>query len=292
MNEPSHPPHVTFKTIAVDGLSLFYREVGPPDAPVVLLLHGYPTSSHQFRELMPRLAHYRVLAPDFPGFGFTSVPAERDYPYTFDALSRTLEAFLEALSVTRFAMYVFDYGTPVGMRYMLRHPEQVAAIVSQNGNAYVEGLGPAWAPIQRYWQEPTAENREALREFTLLDAIRGQYTHGTPDPAQIAPETYTLDTALSVRPGVQAAHLDLFLDYQHNVELYPEFQQVFRAQQYPVLAIWGKNDPFFLPAGASAFQRDLPGACVHFLDTGHFALETHLDESVERITAFLGQVLG
>jgi pimeloyl-ACP methyl ester carboxylesterase len=291
MTQASSIPHATLKTIEVDGLSLFYREVGPADAPVVLLLHGYPASSHQFRALMPRLARYRVLAPDFPGFGFTSVPKERRYRYTFDAFSRTLEAFLQALGVTRFAMYVFDIGAPVGLRYMLRRPEQLAAIVSQNGNAYVEGLGPGWAPIQRYWQEPSAENRKALRAVTSLAAVHEMYTHGTPDPSQVAPESYTLDAVLLARPGVQEAQLDLLLDYQHNVELYPEFQRVFRERQYPALALWGEHDDFFVPAGATAFQRDLPGASVHLLNTGHFALETHLEEIAGKMTTFLSGVL-
>lgn len=292
MIQASSIPHVTLKTIEVDGLSLFYREVGPADAPVVLLLHGFPASSHQFRELMPCLTRYRVLAPDFPGFGFTSVPPERKYQYTFNALSKTLEAFLEALGVTRFAVYIFDYGAPVGLRYMLRRPEQIAAIVSQNGNAYVEGLGPGWAPIQRYWKDPSAENREALRAATSLATIREQYIYGAPDPGQVAPESYTLDAALLARPGVQDAQLDLFLDYRHNVELYPEFQRVFRERQYPTLALWGENDDFFLPAGATAFQRDLPSASVHLLPTGHFALETHVGEIAAKMTTFLGEVLG
>jgi len=290
MTETRFIPHVALRTIDVDGLSLFYREAGPPDAPVVLLLHGYPASSHQFRGLMPCLTRYRVLAPDLPGFGFTVVPSERGYVYTFDALSGTLEAFLQALDVTYFAVYVFDYGAPVGFRYMLRHPEQIAAVVTQNGNAYAEGLGPSWAPLQRYWQDPSTENREALREATSLSATQQQYIHGTPDPAQVAPESYTLDAALLARPGVQEAQLDLFLDYQHNIEIYPEFQRVFREQQYPTLAIWGEHDDSFLPAGASAFQRDLPNTALHFLNTGHFALETHLDEIVREMNPFLSQV--
>jgi pimeloyl-ACP methyl ester carboxylesterase len=283
--------YASIHTVEVDGLKLFYREAGPADAPVLLLLHGFPTSSLMYRELMPRLAsRYRVIAPDLPGFGFTEVPAERKYSYTFDALAVTIGAFVEKLGLTRYALYIFDYGAPVGLRLALAHPERITAIVSQNGNAYEEGLGEeAWNPVQNYWRQPTQENRDALRAFLTLDSIRWQYTHGASDPARIAPETYTLDAALIARPGNQEIQLDLFGNYASNVALYPEFQRYFRERKPPVLAIWGRNDPFFIPPGAEAFRRDNPNATVTFLDTGHFALETHVDDIAAAIDDFLSK---
>jgi pimeloyl-ACP methyl ester carboxylesterase len=293
-SELSSTQHVSIHTVEVDGLKLFYREAGPADAPVLLLLHGFPTSSLMFRELMRRLSSsYRVIAPDLPGFGFTDVPSERKYSYTFDSLAVTVNAFVEKLGLTRFAIYVFDYGAPVGFRLALAHPERITAIVSQNGNAYKEGLGEeAWNPVQRYWQQPTQENRDALRAFLTLDSIRWQYTHGVPDPARIAPETYTLDAALIARGGNQEIQLDLFADYASNVALYPEFQRYLRQNKPPLLAIWGRNDPFFLPPGAEAFRRDDPNTTVTLLDTGHFALETHVDEIASAIDDFLSRSIG
>ena len=242
-----------------------------------------------FRELIPRLAdRYRVIAPDLPGFGFTEVPAERKYAYTFDALALTIEAFTEALEVNRYAIYVFDYGAPTGFRLAMAHPERVTAIVSQNGNAYEEGLGDAWGPIRKYWAEPTAENRDVIRQNVLtLEGTKWQYTHGVAVPESVAPESYTLDMALMERPGNQEIQLDLFLNYASNVKLYPKFQEYFRKFQPPLLAVWGKSDPFFLPAGAEAYKRDLPKAQVQFFDTGHFALETHVDEIASAILSFL-----
>lgn len=267
------------RTIEADGLKVFYREAGRPDAPVLLLLHGFPTSSHMFRTLMPRLAgKYRVIAPDLPGFGFTDVPESRSYRYSFDALARTALAFVDALGLTRYAIYVFDYGAPVGYRLALAHPERVTAIVSQNGNAYEDGLSDAWNPIQRYWQNPTTENRDALRGFLTLEGTRMQYLTGVANPDAVAPESYMLDQALLERPGNADIQLDLFLDYASNVKLYPEFQAYFRSAKPPTLAIWGKNDPFFIPPGAEAYRRDNPAAIVQLLDTGHFALETHADD--------------
>ncbi len=274
--------------IGADGVKVFYREAGPEDGPVLLLLHGFPASSLQYRELMLLLAdRYRVVAPDFPGFGFTEVPEDRSYVYTFDALAQTMLAFTEALGLERYALYLFDYGAPVGLRLAMERPEQVTAIVSQNGNAYEEGLGDAWDPIRRYWNEPTEENREAVREALSPEGIREQYTTGAPDPERIKPEGYTLDIALIQRPGNMDIQLDLFLDYANNVKMYPGFQQYFRQSQPKLLAIWGKNDLFFIPAGAEAFRRDLPAAEVKFLDTGHFALETHVQEVAAAIREFL-----
>jgi len=281
-------PRTLIHRIAADGVKMFHREAGPRDAPVVLLLHGFPTSSFQFRELIPRLAdRYRVIAPDLPGFGFTEVPNERRYKYTFDALAESISAFTNALSLKRYALYVFDYGAPTGFRLAMAHPERITAIVSQNGNAYEEGLGDAWAPIRRYWSEPTAANRDAIRKVLNLEGMRREYASGIPNPEVIAPEGYTLDTALLARPGNVDIQLDLFLDYANNVKLYPAFHEYFRKWKPPLLAIWGKHDPYFIPAGAEAFRRDNPNATVQFLDTGHFALETHVEEIAFSMRRFL-----
>ena len=273
-------PITTIQRIEADGVRLFYRAAGDPKAPVVLLLHGFPTSSFMFRELIPRLASdYRVIAPDLPGFGFTEVPSERNYVYSFDQLALTIEAFTQALKIDRYAIYVFDYGAPTGFRLAMAYPDRVTAIISQNGNAYENGLGDAWDPIRKYWAAPTPENRDTLRKSILTaGGTRWQYTHGVADPESIAPESYTLDTALFERPGNKDIQLDLFLDYASNIKLYPKFQEYFRKSKPPLLAIWGKNDPFFIPAGAEAFRNDIPGAKIQFLDAGHFALETHVVE--------------
>ncbi len=282
-------PVTTVHKVEADGVEVFYRAAGDPSAPVMLLLHGFPTSSFMFRELIPRLAdQFRVIAPDLPGFGFTEVPEERKYTYSFDALARTMEAFTDALGLNRYAMYVFDYGAPTGFRLAVAHPERVSAIVSQNGNAYEEGLGDAWGPIRKYWAMPTAENREVIgKNILTLEGTRWQYTHGVSKPESVAPESYTLDAALLERKGNKEIQLDLFLDYASNVKLYPRFQEYFRKSKPPLLAIWGKNDPFFIPAGAEAFQKDLPNAKVQFLDTGHFATETHVVEIAAAIRNFL-----
>jgi len=282
-------PVTSVHKIEADGVEVFYRAAGDPNAPVVLLLHGFPTSSFMFRDLIPRLAdNYRVIAPDLPGFGFTVVPAERNYTYSFDALARTIEAFTDALGLSRYAIYIFDYGAPTGLRLAMAHPERVTAIISQNGNAYEEGLGDAWGPIRTYWSAPTAENRDVLRQNILtLEATRWQYTHGVANPDSVPPESYTLDTALMERPGNKEIQLDLFLDYASNVKLYPTFQEYFRKSKPPLLAIWGKNDPFFIPAGAEAYRKDLPNARIQLLDTGHFATETHFVEIAAAIKEFL-----
>jgi pimeloyl-ACP methyl ester carboxylesterase len=281
-------PLTSHHRIQADGVHVFYREAGPADAPVILLLHGFPTSSFQYRELIPRLAdRYRVIAPDLPGFGFTEVPAERGYQYTFDALAKTIFAFTQALKLTRYAMYVFDYGAPTGFRLALMAPERVTAIISQNGNAYEEGLGDTWQPIQRYWREPTLEHRNAIRAGLTLEGMRHEYSVGIPNPDLIKPEGYTLDAALLARPGNVDIQLDLFLDYANNVKLYPKFQEYFRSAKPPLLAVWGKFDPYFIPAGADAFKKDIPTATVQFMPTGHFALETHLQEIVIAMREFL-----
>jgi pimeloyl-ACP methyl ester carboxylesterase len=282
-------PLTSVHSVEADGIQIFYRAAGDAAAPVLLLLHGFPTSSFMFRDLIPRLAdRYRVIAPDLPGFGFTQIPEGRKYVYSFDALAGTLEAFTEALGLDRYAIYIFDYGAPTGLRLAMGHPERVTAIISQNGNAYEEGLGDAWGPIRTYWSAPTAQNREVLRKNILtLEATRWQYIHGVENPESVAPESYTLDTALLERAGNKEIQLDLFLDYASNVKLYPRFQEYLRKSKPPLLAIWGKNDPFFIPAGAEAFRKDLPNALVQFLDTGHFATETHSVEIAAAIRGFL-----
>ena len=281
-----------YQRIKVDGLELFYREAGSKTAPAVLLLHGFPTSSHMFRNLIPALAErYHVIAPDLPGFGFSESPDRKKFRYTFENLTKVITRFTEAIGLERYAIYVFNYGAPVGLRLALAHPERVTAILSQNGNAYEEGLSQGWNPIQKYWKEPTEANRAALRDFLKPEATKWQYTHGVQDETLIAPETYQLDSALLSRPGNDEIQLDLFLDYASNVALYSKFQEYFRARRAPILAVWGKNDPFFLPEGAEAFKRDNPGTEVKFFDTGHFALETHHEEIAAAILDFLGRKL-
>ena len=275
-----------------DGKKIFYREAGARSAPTILLLHGFPTSSHMFRNLIPALAeHYHVVAPDLPGFGFSITPDRNTVRYNFENLAKVIGKFTETIKLERFALYIFDYGAPVGLRLALAHPERITAIISQNGNAYEEGLSEGWNPIQKYWKEPTEENRNALREFLRPEATKWQYTHGVADASQVAPESYTLDAALLARPGNDEIQLDLFLDYATNVALYPKFQEYFRTKRPPLLAVWGKNDPFFLPPGAEAFKRDNPNAEVKLLDTGHFALETHVEEIAREILDFLGRKL-
>jgi pimeloyl-ACP methyl ester carboxylesterase len=281
---------VAYRTVPVDGLNIFYREAGPANAPVVLLLHGFPTSSHMFRNLIPRLSdRFRLVAPDLPGFGFSDSPGRDKFDYRFEKLASVIGRFTEVLGLSRFAIYVFDYGAPVGFRLALAHPQRITAIVSQNGNAYEVGLSDGWNPIRKYWQEPTEANRQALRAFLAPDATRWQYVHGVADESLVAPESYTLDSALLARPGNDQIQLDLFGDYHSNVALYPKFQEYIRTHKPPILAAWGKNDPFFLPAGAEAFKRDNPAAEVRFFDTGHFALETHVEQIGDAMREFLGR---
>ena len=281
-----------FQHATIDGTKIFYREAGPKTAPTILLLHGFPTSSHMFRDLIPALAdRYHVVAPDLPGFGFSDTPDRKQFRYTFEHLAKVIGSFTQAIGLDRYAIYVFDYGAPVGLRLALAHPERITAIISQNGNAYEEGLSEGWNPIQKYWKNPSAENRAALREFLKPEAVKWQYLHGVQDSTLVAPEAYELDSALLARPGNDEIQLDLFLDYASNVALYPKFQEYFRAKRPPLVALWGKNDPFFLPPGAEAFKRDNPNAEVHFFETGHFALETHAEEIAHAISDFLGRKL-
>ena len=283
---------IAYRTVPVHGLKVFYREAGDTNAPTVLLLHGFPTSSHMFRGLIPALAEqFHVVAPDLPGFGFTDAPDRAQFTYSFDHLADVIDAFTEILGLNRYALYVFDYGAPVGLRLALRHPERITAVISQNGNAYLEGLSEGWNPIQKYWKEPSAENRAALRAFLSPDATRWQYMHGAPHPERLSPDAWTFDSALLARPGNDEIQLDLFGDYQSNVALYPQFQEYFRTWHPPLLAVWGKNDPFFLPAGAAAFKRDIPDSEIHLLDGGHFALESNGPEIASLILEFLARKL-
>jgi pimeloyl-ACP methyl ester carboxylesterase len=280
---------VSYETATVDGFHIFYREAGDPQKPHVLLLHGFPTSSHMFRTLIPELASdYHVIAPDLPGFGLSDAPSHDAFAYTFDHLAQLIGDFIEQIGLTQFAMYIFDYGAPVGLRVALRCPERVTAIVTQNGNAYVEGLSKAWEPWQAYWRNPTPQNREACRAALDPKVIRDvEYLHGA-DAMRVSPDGYMLDIAYLARPGADEAQLDLILDYRSNVDLYPKFQEYFRKYRPPTLAVWGKNDPFFLPPGAEAYRRDNPDAKVVFLDTGHFALETHSSDIAREMKSFLG----
>ncbi len=269
-------------------VNVFYREAGDPASPVLLLLHGFAGSSFMFRDLIPQLAdRYHVIAPDLPAFGFTEAPARGEYAYTFAQLAETIGRFTEALHLNRYALLVHDYGAPVGWRLALAHPQRVTALISQNGNAYEEGLGEAWAPIQQYWRDPTVENRNALSEFPTPAAIKWQYLEGVADQSLISPDGYSLEGMQVLRPGNAEIQLDLLLDYASNVEMYPQFQHYFRQYQPPLLAVWGKNDPFFMPAGAEAWKRDLPDAEIRFYDTGHFALETHAKEIGTAVRDFL-----
>ena len=282
---------IKYRTADVDGFNIFYREAGSPDAPKLLLLHGFPSASHMFRDLIPRLAdQFHLVAPDLPGFGRSDMPDRGKFSYTFDNIARIIERFAEVIGFDRFAIYVFDYGAPTGFRLAMWHPERISAIVSQNGNAYAEGLSDGWNPIRAYWENPSQANRTALRAFLSPETTVWQYTHGVADPSLVSPDGYSLDNFYLARPGADEVQLDLFGDYQSNVALYPEFQAYFRKYKPPLLAVWGKHDPFFLPPGAEAFQRDISAAQVNFFDTGHFALETHCDEIAAAIRKFLSSL--
>jgi len=281
---------VHYRKADVDGHRVFYRESGPLDATALLLLHGFPSAGHVFRELIPALSdRLRVVAPDLPGFGRSDMPSRDMFSYTFAKLAEVIERFTEVIGLARFAIYVFDYGAPIGFRLAVRHPERITAIISQNGNAYAEGLSNGWNPIRAYWQDPSQANRNAIRSFLAPETTIWQYTHGVSDTTQVSPDGYSLDNFYLARAGADEVQLDLFGDYKSNVAMYPDFQAYFRKHKPPLLAVWGKHDPFFLPAGAEAFKRDIPGAVVRFVDTGHFALETHCDEIAVAIREFLAR---
>jgi pimeloyl-ACP methyl ester carboxylesterase len=282
---------VSYRKVDVDGFNIFFRQAGPKDAPALLLLHGFPSAGHMFRNLIPQLAdRFHVIAPDLPGFGQSDMPERTMFGYTFDNIAGVIDRFTEVIGLGRFAIYVFDYGAPTGFRLAARHPERISAIISQNGNAYAQGLSDGWNPIRAYWQDPSDANRTALRTFLSPQTTIWQYTHGVPDTSAVSPDGYSLDNYYLARPGADEVQLDLFGDYKSNVALYPEFQAYFRQHKPQFLAAWGKNDPFFLPAGADAFKRDIPDADVRFFDTGHFALETHCDEIALVIRQFLGSI--
>ncbi|HUN59737.1 MAG TPA: alpha/beta hydrolase [Candidatus Binataceae bacterium] len=285
-------PAVHYRKANGGGMKIFYREAGEANPSALLLLHGFPTLSHMFRGLIPLLAdRYHLVAPDLPGFGFTEALDRGSFNYTFDNLASIIDDFTNTIALRRFAIYVFDYGAPVGFRLALKQPERITAIISQNGNAYEVGLSDGWNPIQEYWKDPNDPNRSALRGFLTPEATELQYQHGVTDEAQLAPESYSLDSALLARPGNVDIQLDLFLDYASNVALYPRFQEFFRTRRLPTLAVWGKSDPFFLPAGAKAFTRDNPDTEIHFYDTGHFAPQTHAGEIATTIREFLDRKL-
>lgn len=280
------------RTAKVDGIDIFYREAGPANAPVIVLLHGFPTSSRMFRNLIPALSdRYRVIAPDYPGFGQSAVPDRKDFKYGFATFAELVDGLLTQLGAKQYALYVMDYGAPVGFRLALRHPERVTALVVQNGNAYDEGLKEFWKPIKAYWNNDTAENRNTLRAGMTPEATKFQYVDGVRDPSRIDPDSWVHDQALLDRPGVDEIQLDIFKDYGTNVALYPKFQEFFRARKPPTLIVWGTNDVIFPADGARAYLRDLPNAEMHLLDTGHFALEDKGDEIAALMRDFLGRKL-
>ncbi|HTB87699.1 MAG TPA: alpha/beta hydrolase [Steroidobacteraceae bacterium] len=281
-------PAITYRKVKVDGVDVFYREAGALNAPKLLLLHGFPTSSHMFRDLIPSLAdRFHMIAPDLPGFGQSDMPPRTEFKYTFENIARVIDRFTELVKFERFALYVFDYGAPTGFRLATWHPERITAIISQNGNAYVEGLSDGWNPIRAYWEDPSTANRNALRTMLAPETTHWQYTHGVPDAAYVSPDGQSLDNFYLARAGADEVQLDLIGDYKSNISLYPTFQDYFRGHKPPFLAVWGRHDPFFLPAGASAFKRDIPRADIRFFDTGHFALETHAEPIAVAIREFL-----
>ena len=280
---------VYYRYCDIDGMKIFYREAGMrSDSPSILLLHGFPSASHQFRDLIPLICEkYHVVAPDLPGFGLSDMKPRNQMTYTFENFANAITAFTEKLHLDQYVEYIFDYGAPVGLRMALMHPERVTAIVSQNGNAYEEGLTDAWAPIRAYWKDPSQKNRDAIRVMLKPETTVWQYTQGASDKELVSPDGYTLDNHYLARPGNDEIQLDLFLDYQNNVKMYPQFHEYFRKRQPPLLAVWGCNDPFFSQEGAEAYKRDLPKAEILLLNAGHFAIETHAQVIADAIEKFL-----
>ncbi|QXE37688.1 alpha/beta fold hydrolase [Streptomyces sp. GMY02] len=287
----TYPVH--YRTATVNGLDVFYREAGNPQAPALVLLHGFPTSSHMFRNLIPALSdRYRIIAPDHIGFGQSAMPGLDEFPYTFDALTDITAGLLDHLNVNRFAMYVQDYGAPVGWGLALRDPQRITAIISQNGNAYTDGFVKTfWDGLFAYAQSPGPQTEEPVRAALTAEITRWQYVNGVADPSLVSPDNWVHDQALLDRPGNDEIQLKLFRDYPTNVDRYPAVHQYFRESQVPLLAVWGANDEIFGPDGARAFQRDLPKAEIHLLESGHFALESHLETITEHIRDFLGRVI-
>ena len=282
---------VRYRTQPVDGINIFYREAGSPSRPTIVLLHGYPSSSHMFRDLIPKLAdRYHVVAADMPGYGYSDQPSVVNFDYTFDHLAEVMDHFLDSVGVTKYSIYIQDYGSPVGFRLLLKHPERIQAIITQNGNAYEEGLSPFWAEsIEPYWKEKNLETEKKIRALLTLETTKFQYTQGFRNPEDVNPDSYTFDQMTLDRPGNDVIQLALFYDYQNNVKQYSQWHEAMRKAKTPVLAVWGKNDPIFLPAGAEAFKRDSPDAEIHFVDSGHFALEEDAEPIANYILAFLAK---
>lgn len=279
---------VSYRQVRVDGLNVFYRQAGPQDAPKVLLLHGFPSAGHMFRDLIPHLARdFNLVAPDLPGFGRSDMPGRSHFSYTFESLAAVMERFTTQIGFDRFAIYMFDFGAPTGFRLAVQHPERITGLISQSGNAYEEGFGGGWEAIRAYWHDPSTANRNVLRQLLQPQTTYWLYTHGVPDASRISPDGYSLDDYYLARPGADEVQLDLFKSYQSNIALYPSLHEYFRTRRPKLLAVWGKNDPIFQPAGAEAFKRDIPEARVRLLDTGHFALETHAAEIAQEIRALL-----
>ncbi len=293
ISNPGSEGRVFYKRARVHGLSLFYREAGLPSRPTIVLLHGFPSSSHMYRDLIPELStQYHVIAADMPGFGYSDQPSIEEFDYSFDRLAEVINAFLETIGVEKYSIYIQDYGAPVGFRLFLKHPDRIQAIITQNGNAYVEGLSSFWAEsIQPYWKEKNAENEKKVRDLLTFEVTKFQYTEGFRNPELVNPDSYIFDQTTLDRPGNQEIQLALFYDYRKNVEQYPAWHEALRKHQPPVLAVWGKNDPIFLPAGAEAYKRDVPHSEIHLLDTGHFALEDHAEMIAQYILLFLSSSL-